>query len=222
MSSIKKNLKKHIAFIPVIAVVLLYGCHTPVAPLQADNGTVYSYNRNYGLKNSLGTVTKSNDGTVTISGIPFFKQGNDNTCGQAAMTSILNFWGNKITYQAVINETNASNIPTDLNVIEVYLQSKGLQAKAYKKSTLEYLKYLVDQGKPPIVLLDFGGLGNEHYVIVSGYNDKQETILINDSRNGPFISLSNEEFEQMWQNKSLANMLIFGDKFERPIFDVSN
>jgi predicted double-glycine peptidase len=221
----KGILTKKNYLIPSLLGIFLYGCHSPVAPLQADTGTVYNYGgRNYALKQTVskqGSVSQVKDGTVTISGIPIFKQGNDNTCGQAVMASILNFWGNKTTYQTVINETNLGNMPTDLNVIETYLNSKGLNAKAYKKSSLEYLKYLVDQGKPPIVLLDFGGLQNEHYVVVSGYNDLKDTILINDSRNGAFIPLKSADFEAKWKNQSLANVLIFGDKFDRPIFDIS-
>lgn len=215
-------IKKSVAILSAVSGLLLSGCNSPVAPLQPDAGTIYSYTRNYSLKNNQGVVSKAKDGTVTISGIPLFKQGNDNTCGQAAMASILNFWGDKTSYQTVINETNLGNMPTDLGTIEQYLQNKGLNAKAYKKGTTEYLKYLVDQGKPPIVLLDFGGLSEEHYVVVSGYNDTKDTILINDSRNGPYIPYKTVNFEQMWKNQSLANMIIFGDKFDRPIFDISN
>lgn len=214
-----------ITFIPFLA-----SCSStpPTAPSQPETGVVYNYKTNiqrgrlgrFTASQQAGTVVKASDGTVSINGIPFFKQGKDNTCGQATLTSILNFWGVRIDYQTVIDESNPSNFPTDINTIKEYLKIKGLTATTYKNNNIEALKSLVDKGRPPIVLLDFGGLNYEHYVVVSGYNTSKQTILINDPRNGANLSIKQSEFLDIWQNKSLGNLLIFGDKYYRPIIDV--
>lgn len=226
----KKNFKNLslgliLGFIPFLA-----SCSStpPTAPSQPDSGVVYNYKTNiqrgklgrFNTSQEAGTVVKSSDGTVSVNGIPFFKQGKDNTCGQATLTSILNFWGVKIDYQTVIDESNPSNFPTDIGTIKEYLKMKGLVATTYKNNTLDALKGLVDKGRPPIVLLDFGGLSYEHYVVVSGYNTTKKTILINDPRNGANLSIKETEFLNIWQNKSLGNLIIFGDKYYRPIIDV--
>lgn len=246
-SSMKNNILKTLSIISVFAVT---GCSTPVAPLQPDNGTVSNYSVNtvtsgYSVsrllssrnksrnlvttttsKSSASTVKKgvvtSSDGTVSINGIPFFRQGNDNTCGQAAMTSVLNYWGIDVDYQTVINDTNPNNGATDLLTIQAYMINNGLQSLIHNDSTLDLLKKIIDGGKPAIVLLDFGTLGTEHYVVVSGYNDKKGTILINDPRNGANLSMSQTDFDDKWENKSLGNLLIFGSKYNRPIVEVAD
>ena len=210
-------------------LVMLSACSTPIAPTQPENGVVYNYKsssfgRNFSKLNVItkGTVNVTSDGTTTVAGIPFFKQGKDNTCGQATITSILNFWGVDIDYQTVINESNPSNMPTDLLSIEYYIKNKGLNVKVTNNSTIKDIEDLIDQGKPPIVLLDFGGLSYEHYIVVSGCNEKKKTILINDPRNGANLSIKQADFLKIWNNQSLGNLLIFGNKYYRPIVAVSS
>lgn len=212
----------------VLGFLFLSSCSAPpTAPKQPESGVVYNY-KSSNLRGTnrftiqqKGTVVKSTDGTVSISGIPFFKQGKDNTCGQATLTSILNFWGVKIDYQTVIDESNPSNMPTDVTTIREYLRMKGLEANAYKNADINNLQTIINAGRPAIVLLDFGGLSYEHYVVVSGYNDKKQTILINDPRNGANLSIKVTDFLRIWKNKSLSNLLIFGDKYNNPIIDVT-
>lgn len=222
-----KNIFVKLAITSFFSILSSCG-ETPTAPKQPESGVVYNY-KSSSLRGNLsrftiqqkGNVIKSTDGTVSISGIPFFKQGKDNTCGQATLTSILNFWSIKIDYQTVIDESNPSNLPTDINTIKDYLNVKGLNANLYKNASLKDLESIIDLGRPPIVLLDFGGLNYEHYVVVSGYNEKKKTILINDPRNGANLAIKQTDFLEIWKNKSLGNLLIFGDKFYRPIIDVT-
>lgn len=212
---------KDLKFVFFLVMIILSGCSKPVAPIQPDTGKIYNYTKNTrGILTSPGSMSKTNDSTVTINGIPFFKQGKDNTCGQATMASILNFWGVNISYQAIIDENNPDNMPTDLEKMESYIKSKNVNAKAYKKSSFEFLKYLINQKRPPIVLLDLGGLSNEHYVVVTGYNDLKKTIIFNDPVSGPNIQFTEQIFDDKWKNQSLTNLLIFGDKFDHAIIDV--
>lgn len=219
----------------ILSSNILLSCGTPTVPEQPETGVVYNYTGNNNVKKrllgnkrtniqsvKLGKLSISSDGTNSVLGIPFFKQGKDNTCGQATMTSILNFWGIKSDYQTIVNETNSSNIGTDLTVITDYIKKQGLEATVYNNGTIEEMKYLIDQSRPPIVLLDFGSLSKEHYVVVSGYNDTQKAFLINDPVQGANIKVSYSNFEKYWQNKSLSNLLIFGDKFKYSFIDISN
>ncbi|MBC7472715.1 MAG: hypothetical protein H7263_00365, partial [Candidatus Sericytochromatia bacterium] len=57
---------------------------------------------------------------------------------------------------------------------------------------------------------------------VSGYNETKKTILINDPRNQANMSMNETDFNNKWQNKSLGNLFIFGNKYERPIFEISD
>jgi predicted double-glycine peptidase len=228
-------MKKNILII--LSSNILLSCGTPTVPEQPETGVVYNYTgvNSFNVKKGLlgnkrtkiqtvklGKLSISSDGTKSILEIPFFKQGKDNTCGQATMASILNFWGIKVDYQTIVNETNSSNIGTDLTVITDYVKKQGLDATAYNNGTIEEIKYLIDQSKPPIVLLDFGSLSKEHYVVVSGYNEDQKTFLINDPVQGANIKVSYTNFEKYWKNESLSKLLIFGDKFKNSFIDISD
>jgi hypothetical protein len=142
-------MKKNILIITISSVIL--SCGTPTVPEQPETGVVYDYtgSNSFNIKKGLlgnkrtkiqsvklGKLSISSDGTKSILGIPFFKQGKDNTCGQATMTSILNFWGIKADYQIIVNETNSSNIGTDLTVITDYVKKQGLDATAYNNGTM--------------------------------------------------------------------------------------
>lgn len=172
------------------------------------------------------TVTTYADGTKVVDGVPFFQQDvADNTCAQACMSLELNFWkptgaADGISYQQVVDESNRFNLPTSHQTITSYLDGKGLTATAYRGAKLGFLEHLIDQGRPPIVLLDFGSLA-EHYVVVVGYNPSQGTVIIHDSIDGPYSQMPFDEFNQRWQNASLSGVpFVDGENYQGLIIDV--
>lgn len=169
-------------------------------------------------KASATTVYAS--GATIINDVPFFKQdASDNTCAQAAMSVLLNFWGKETTYSKVVNESNRFNLPTSPQTVESYLKHNGLKVQPYRQAKLSFLRSLVDQGRPAMVLLQFGNA--EHWVVVVGYNQAQKTILMHDSIDGPFTEMSESEFLQRWQNKMMANMpVVGGANYENLVIDV--
>lgn len=151
------------------------------------------------------------DGSRVVANVPFFRQGQDNTCAQASTSVALNYWGVKQDYQSLVTEQNRFDLPTHYENIVKYVKSKGLDAKAYRGGNLNYLKSLIDAGKPPIVLLEFNNdLFQQHYITVVGYNDAKGTIIFHDSIDGPYRQLDEDEFFSMWQSKHLANLPLFG------------
>jgi ABC-type bacteriocin/lantibiotic exporter with double-glycine peptidase domain len=152
-----------------------------------------------------------NDGSRVVANVPFFKQAEDNTCAQATTSVVLNYWGVKQDYQQLVDQQNHFNLATHYSKIVEYMKSKGLDAKAYRAGNIGYLKSLIDQGKPPIVLLEFNNdLMQQHYITVVGYNQAKGTIIFHDSIDGPFRQMDEDEFTQMWQSKHLANLPILG------------
>lgn len=162
------------------------------------------------------------NGSRLIDLVPFYKQHNDNTCGQAVMTGLLNFWGVPMEYQGVINEANPNNLPTTDQSIVTYLRKKGLNAQAYRGATVDNLIAQINKGRPTAVLLDFGGLSQEHYVLVVGYNPEKRTLIVHDSLEGPYIEMPMTSFATMWENKSLRSIHLFGgENYRRMMIDVS-
>jgi len=156
------------------------------------------------------------DGTRTVKDVPWFHQAAvtkdgspDNTCAQAAMSSVLHYWQGDAApgYQKVVNESNYFNLATNQGTITEYLKKKGLSVKAYKNGSVNYLKGAVDAGKPVICMLQFEV---PHYIVVVGYNEAQGTIVYHDSIDGPNQTLSERKFLKHWHNTSMKDMPLLG------------
>lgn len=222
-------IQKRLANIAIVTIMLapnIHACRGPQIPVQADIGIVKNYSESTiqkVLKEDIsGSVNYYQDGTIAISNVPHFQQGNDNTCGQAVMASILNFWGVNVSYQTVVSQTNSGNLPTDINVITKYMKKYGLYAQDYRLTTLNFLKDRIKKGRPVIILLDFGKLSVEHYVMAIGYNEKTQELIVSDPIDGPNVRIPYYQVEVMWENKSLKKLGIFGDKYNRIAFDISS
>lgn len=217
------SLQKKLASLFMVTLVstnLLAGCG---GPRVGNFATVENYSASTAVKslsNQSGNVTYYKDGTVSVSNIPYYQQGNNNTCAQSVMTSILNYWGIELTYQTVVNQTNSWNIFTDVGTITKYIRQKGVYAQDYRMASSSFIKDRIRKGLPAIVLLDFGSVGAEHYVIVRGYNDNDGEFIILDPVDGPNVKMKYDIFEKMWENRSLRSMGIFGDKYNRIVFDI--
>lgn len=162
------------------------------------------------------------NGSRIIDAVPFMTQGKDNTCGQAVMTSVLQFWGSNLQYQEVVNQANPRNLPTTDYGLTNFLRSQGLQAQPFRGATVENLIAEVNKGHPTPVLLDFGGISQEHYVIVLGYNLEKNTLIMHDSLEGPHVEMPIPSFETMWQNRSIRQVHIFGgDNYRNFMLKVS-
>lgn len=219
-----------------LGVMVLASCSRPIVPGQIPAMADMSIASQFGAASTYQSgafktlevgsgqsLRVFQNGSKILERVPFFKQGNDNTCGQAVMTSLLNYWGDDISYQSVVDEANPRNLPTTDMAIITYLRSKGLKAQAYRRATIDNLISQINKGRPTPVLLDFGGISQEHYVIVVGYNLKKNTLVIHDSLNleGPYMEMDIRVFERMWQNRSLRNIHVFGgDNYYRIMFDV--
>jgi predicted double-glycine peptidase len=178
----------------------------PFKVLQVDNGQRIQIYQN---------------GSKVIENVPFFRQGSDNTCGQAVLTSLLNYWGTPMTYEQVVSQANPNNLPTTDDAITNYLRKKGLKAQDFRSGVLDNLINQVNQGRPTPVLLDFGGLSQEHYVLVVGYNQKKGTLVMHDSLEGPYVEMDMNVFQKMWDNRSISGVHIFASgNYKRLYFDV--
>jgi len=170
--------------------------------------------------NGRSLVTLSN-GATYIKDVPFVSQGSDNTCGQAVMTMLLQYWGVDIDYQTVVNEGNPLNLATSYDAVQDYLRKKGLSVQAYRGGNLEVLVRQIQAGKPVMVLLDFGSLQQAHYVLVTGYNARRNTIIMHESQSGPYMELDVDSFIEMWQNVPVVKLPFFGGaNYEYLIFEV--
>lgn len=216
------------SLLAMVGMMSLTGCGAPTVMQTVDGanpyGTHVAYHtnartawaatgQNYRVQNVGGghMVATYDDGSTVVQNVPFFHQGHDNTCAQATSSVVLNYWGVKQSYQQLVDEQNHWNLPTKYDNIVKYMESKGLKAQAYRKGNINFLHHLVDQGTPPIVMLEFNNdLFEQHYVVVVGYNKINHTVIIHDSIDGPYMQYDEDTFLQMWQSKDMVNLPLFG------------
>lgn len=141
-----------------------------------------------------------------IMGVPFFKQ-DAHQCGPAAMASVLNYRGIKVSpeeiVKAIYSEGAAGTLDFDM---VLYAGKKGRKAENYR-GTLKDLQKNIDSNNPLIVLVDYGFLNyrRDHYVVVLGYDDNN--IYVN-SGTEPIVAISNGKFMRIWKKANFWTLLI--------------
>lgn len=221
----------------VLGSSLLMACQAPTVPLQIPEAgnlnqpPVYMVQSQANLNGAFKTLNVANasehgfkirvyqNGSKLIENVPFFRQGSDNTCGQAVISMVVNFWGIKTDYQTLVDQENRFNLATSAGMLSSSLRKKGLVAQDFRKGTLTNLLDEVNQGRPTIVLLDFGNVQSAHYVVVLGYNSKKGTLIMHDSLEGPYVEMDQAVFLKMWENKAVRGILpVGGDNYQRLMF----
>ena len=210
-------------------------CKTPTVPIQMPQFSdmqiaatrPFTAQALAGDFKTLSLVSGSNiriyrNGSKIIENVPFFKQGRDNTCGQAVVAMLANYWGNSLDYQQLVNKENPFNLATSAPALRQSLREKGLQAQDFRQGTIDNLIAEVNKGYPTAVLLDFGSIQTAHYVIVVGYNFERKSLILHDSIEAPYFEMPLSSFEKMWENDSIRSILPVGAKnYQRLMFKVS-
>ncbi len=222
------------SIVALIGLTALISCKPPTVPLQSSlfadmriaatrpisMQTLSGEFKTMQLSSG-GKVRIYRNGSKILENVPFFKQGADNTCGQAVVAMLTQYWGHPQDYQQLVNQENPFNLATSAVALRDSLRQKGLAAQDFKQGTLENLIAEVNKGRPTPVLLDFGSLQSAHYVVVVGYNLERNSLIVHDSVEAPYLEMSIPRFKQMWENKSVRSVLpVAADNYQRLMFQV--
>ena len=109
-------------------------------------------------------------GTPVIRGYPNVQQSLDYTCGAAAASALLRFYGIEANEdEAARGMYTDPKSGTSPEAMARWLHAKGLKIAWGEQGSLDLLKRNLQQGRPTLVLwTDWGG----HWVAVIGYDDK--------------------------------------------------
>lgn len=174
------------------------------------------------LQVSSGRIRIYQNGSKVIENVPFFRQGRDNTCGQAVIAMLGQYWGQVQNYQQLVNQENPLNLATSAIALRNSLRQKGISAQDFRQGTIESLIAEVNEGHPTPVLLDFGSIQTAHYVVVVGYNLKRHSMIVHDSIEAAYLEMPISQFETMWENKAVRAILPVGARnYQRLMFKVS-
>jgi len=121
----------------------------------------------------------SSDEARVIENVPFVKQ-KGNFCGPAAMASVMRFYGQNIDQEEVAKHVYTPELKGALiSDMENFAREMGYKAET-KNGDLSTLISIINEGIPPIVLVDLGKwvVSFPHYYVVYGYNKSKNTFLL--------------------------------------------
>ena len=146
--------------------------------------------------------------------VPFVRQ-DKNLCGAASVLMVLQYW------QKVSTTGSSFEVPSFPRIAEALRSSEskgvlGSQMKAYLAS-LGYQVFVfkgrwddieshISKGRPLIA-----ALGNrralDHYVVVTGWNDPENVVLVNDPARRKLLKLDRKDFQKAWEQTSCWTLL---------------
>ena len=152
--------------------------------------------------------------------VPFVRQ-DKNLCGAASVSMILQYWHKASPASGSIEVPSFSDIAEALRSSEskgvfgsqmkTYLASLRYQVFVFK-GQWEDVKSHISKGRPLIV-----GLGNrgalDHYVVVTGWNNPENVVLVNDPAQRKLLKLDHKNFQKSWEQTSCWTLLALPPSF---------
>ena len=150
------------------------------------------------VRGSWAETAPKRPASFEIKAVPFVKQRRD-WCGPAALASVLQFHGDKITQEQIAAEIYLPKRGTlDLDLL-LFARQRGFQAVAATGSP-EQLKDAVAGSLPVICQVEKrDSLGaRTHFVVVYGYDDAKQTFRLHDGTKGAVL-VRQAAFQEAWR-----------------------
>jgi len=146
--------------------------------------------------------------------VPFVRQ-DKNLCGAASVSMILQYWhkaspaGGSIEVPSfpIIAEALRSSESRGVfgSQMKAYLASLRYQVFVFR-GQWEDIKSHISKGRPLIVGLgDRGAL--DHYVVVTGWNNPENVVLVNDPAQRKLLKLDRKNFQKSWEQTACWTLL---------------
>jgi len=158
-------------------------------------------------KNSIYNEVANSDDVRTIQNVPFVKQ-KDQFCGPAAMASVLNFYGQNISQEEISKDVYTPELNGALiSDMENFAREMGYKVQTINGDSNK-LTSLIDEGVPPIVLVDLGMwiVSVPHYYVVYGYNKSKTTFLIYTGFHNKEINFT--DLDKEWEKMNRLMLIV--------------
>jgi Peptidase_C39 like family len=139
-------------------------------------------------------------------------QGNTNACGTTSLANVMTYWGKPTTHEQIDQSIRAFDVFTAPDKIVDHARANGLRAEIKTDANVEDLAKMVDQGVPPIILMDpdESSNANLHYMTVTGYNrdasGKISDVVVADSAGGHRYTMPADEFQKKWSDLKMGGV----------------
>jgi ABC-type bacteriocin/lantibiotic exporter with double-glycine peptidase domain len=160
----------------------------------------------------LGTTSEAEPGLWLD--VPFVRQ-SKNLCGAASVSMILQYWhkaspsGESLEVPAFPHIAEALGSSGSKGVLgsqmKTYLASLGYQVYVFK-GRWDDIEGHITKGRPLIAALGNRG-ALDHYVVVAGWNNPENVVLVNDPAQRKLLKLDRKHFQKSWGKTSCWTLL---------------
>lgn len=143
---------------------------------------------------------------LAVLAVPFVPQSTD-TCGAAALTMVLRYWGIAASHDAIAQAL----VEKELHGIRgsrltAWARERGLTAIAYE-GDMAQLRDFVGKGRPLVVAWKLSR-DSFHDVVVVGFDDDRGEVIVHDPAVGAGRGVAEREFEQRWAGAGHWTLLV--------------
>jgi ABC-type bacteriocin/lantibiotic exporter with double-glycine peptidase domain len=132
-----------------------------------------------------------------IEGVPFIPQ-KRNWCGPACLAMVARYYGVGISQEKLAGEIYQRRLRGAVN-LDLLLAARrlGFQAHA-SEGDLDKLKALLRKNRPVIALVETIRAGVFHYLLVYGYDDDKEVVIVHSGRDSA-REIGYRDFSFSWE-----------------------
>jgi hypothetical protein len=150
-----------------------------------------------------------------------------NNCGPATLAMALSYWGWDGDQRPIAAFTKPNS--RDKNVMPHEMAAFVAEETSYEiivgvGGEVEILKQFIAADLPVVIEKGFEGPDLEgwmgHYVLVTGYNDLDQTFIIQDSYYGPDQLIKYEELNRYWRAFNFAYLVIYPDWYKNQVMNL--
>jgi ABC-type bacteriocin/lantibiotic exporter with double-glycine peptidase domain len=143
--------------------------------------------------------------------VPFVPQEEEGYCGPAALTSVLNYWKDEVDQRQIAEATYLPSIGGTLSFdLAHYAKAWGFHVELYSGS-FQDLKDKILFGYPLMVAGGYQKDALGHYMVVTGYDDRKQQLIIHDGKSAN-VSIPYKKFFSLWNNTDRLTIFIIPQK----------
>lgn len=149
--------------------------------------------------NEIRNLISAGERRGKVISVPWEKQADSTSCGAAALASVYAYHGVEEPQEEIASRIRTGWLKLNRHDLMVKdCRNRGLQVEVSKGGSLETIKRALDDEKPVIAVVWDRLALFRHAVVITGYDEEGEQLLVSDPASGPDSLWSYDAFRKAW------------------------